>query len=211
MLNPNILRLYAITDRRYLKNIELKEAVEKAILGGVTCIQLREKNISDNELLNLALDIKAVTKKYNIPLIINDNVYLAKEIDADGVHLGADDTEIEKARLLLGNNKIIGGTARTLERALTAEKQGADYLGIGAVFNTTTKAGTTTMTRELSQKINSTVKIPTVAIGGISRDNVIELNGYGVKGIAVVSSIFSGNDILGNTKALLEALNKTDI
>ncbi len=202
MLNPKQLSLYAITDRRWLNNTSLAYAVEQAILGGATFIQLREKNISDEELLRLALDVKRVTDKYDIPFVINDNVYLAKEINADGVHVGADDTSVAEARRILGNNKIVGGTARTLERALRAEEQGADYLGIGAVFATSTKSGTTHMTRELASKINNSVSIPTVAIGGITLDNVGQLSGYGISGIAVVSSIFNSTSITEATKKL---------
>ena len=189
------LRLYAVTDRQWLKNKSLPEAVEEAIKGGVTFVQLREKNTDYEDMKKIAIEVKAVTDRYNIPFVINDNVMLCKEIDADGVHVGADDMSVSEARKILGNDKIIGGTARTLERAIQAYNEGADYLGIGAVFTTTTKAGTTHMTKDLANKINSAVPIPTVAIGGINSENVSSLKGYGVSGIAVVSAIFAQENI----------------
>lgn len=189
------LKLYAVTDRQWLKNKSLAAAVEEAIKGGVTFVQLREKNTDYENMKKIALEVKAVTDKYNIPFVINDNVMLCKEIDADGVHVGADDMSVSEARKILGNSKIIGGTARTLERAIQAYNEGADYLGIGAVFNTTTKEGTTHMTKDLANKINSTIPIPTVAIGGINSENVSQLKGYGVNGIAIVSAIFAQENI----------------
>ena len=189
------LRLYAVTDRQWLKNKSLPEAVEEAIKGGVTFVQLREKNTDYEDMKKIAIEVKAVTDKYNIPFVINDNVMLCKEINADGVHVGADDMSVSEARKILGNDKIIGGTARTLERAIQAYNEGADYLGIGAVFTTTTKEGTTHMTKDLANKINSAVPIPTVAIGGINSENLSQLKGYGVSGIAVVSAIFAQENI----------------
>lgn len=189
------LKLYAVTDRQWLKNKSLAAAVEEAIKGGVTFVQLREKNTDYENMKKIALEVKAVTDKYNIPFVINDNVMLCKEIDADGVHVGADDMSVSEARKILGNSKIIGGTARTLERAIQAYNEGADYLGIGAVFTTTTKEGTTHMTKDLANKINSTIPIPTVAIGGINSENVSQLKGYGVNGIAIVSAIFAQENI----------------
>lgn len=189
------LRLYAVTDRQWLKNKSLPQAVEEAIKGGVTFVQLREKNTDYEDMKKIAIEVKAVTDKYNIPFVINDNVMLCKEIDADGVHVGADDMSVSEARKILGNDKIIGGTARTLERAIQAYNERADYLGIGAVFTTTTKEGTTHMTKDLANKINSAVPIPTVAIGGINSENVSHLKGYGVSGIAVVSAIFAQENI----------------
>lgn len=204
----NSLKLYAITDRRWLKDKSLSQAVEEAIKGGATIIQIREKDTPYAEFKEIAIDIKKVTDKYNIPLIINDNVELCKEIDADGVHIGADDMSVKKAREILGNNKIVGGTARTLERAIKAYNEGADYLGIGAVFNTTTKEGTTHMTRELAQSINAAVNIPTVAIGGINEENAHLLYDYGVSGIAVVSAIFAQKDIGSACQRLIKEVNK---
>ena len=130
--------VYLVTDRDILQSRDLCEAVEESILGGVTVVQLREKYISFEEFVKLGKKLHKITQKYNIPLIINDNVELAKDIDADGVHVGGDDMSVANARKILGNNKIIGATARTYERAVTAVGQGADYLGIGAIFDTST-------------------------------------------------------------------------
>ncbi|MDO4300696.1 MAG: thiamine phosphate synthase [Clostridia bacterium] len=196
------LILYAVTDRQWLKDKTLAQAAEEAIKGGATFIQLREKNASYEEFKKIALEVKAVTDKYNIPFVINDNVKLCMEINADGVHVGADDMSVKKARELLGRDKIVGGTARTLERAIIACNEGADYLGIGAVFNTSTKEGTTHMTKELANAINNKVNIPTVAIGGINRDNISALSGYGVSGAAVVSAIFAQEDITSACREL---------
>lgn len=189
------LRLYAVTDRRGLKDISLAQAVEKAIEGGVTFVQIREKNADYDEFKRVALEVKRVTDRYGIPLVINDNVALCRDINADGVHLGAEDMSPREARKILGEGKIIGATARTLERAVEAYEQGADYLGIGAVFATSTKEGTTHMTKEAARAINAAVDIPTVAIGGINEDNIAQLKGYGISGVAVVSAIFSAEDI----------------
>ena len=205
--NKDMLKLYAITDRQWLKEKTLPRAVEEAIKGGATFIQLREKDTPYDQFKAIAIEVKKITDKYNIPFVINDNVELCKEIDADGVHVGADDMSVKKAREILGENKIVGGTARTLERALKAYNEGADYLGIGAVFNTTTKSGTTRMTKELAQEINKTVNIPTVAIGGINKENASKLKDYGVSGIAVVSAVFAQDNI---TEACKELINTLD-
>lgn len=189
------LKLYAVTDRQWLKGKNLALAVEEAIKGGVTFIQLREKNTDYNEFRRIAMSVKEVTDKYKIPFVINDNVELCREIDADGVHVGADDMSVRNAREILGPDKIVGGTARTLQRALQAFNEGADYLGIGAVFDTSTKSGTTHMTKELAQSINNSIDIPTVAIGGINKNNIISLRDYGISGIAVVSAIFAQENI----------------
>ncbi len=194
-LKSEYLRLYAVTDRQWLKDKTLARAVEEAILGGVTFVQLREKRADFSEFKKIALEVKAVTDKYGIPFVINDNVELCKEIDADGVHVGAEDMSVKKAREILGPNKIIGGTARTLERAVQAYEQGADYLGIGAVFDTNTKSGTTHMSKETAQAINNAVNIPTVAIGGINAGNITALKDYGISGVAVVSAIFACENI----------------
>ena len=141
-------------------------------------------------------------------MIINDNVELAKDIDADGVHVGGDDMSVANARKILGDNKIIGATARTYERAVTAVSQGADYLGIGAMFDTSTKSGTTHMTKELSNKITSYANIPVVGIGGINSENIMSLEGYGIDGVAVVSAIFKSEDIEKSAKIMKEKASK---
>lgn len=207
-LDSKSLLLYAITDRAWLKGKTVAEAVEEAILGGATCIQLREKNLSDEEFLKIAIDVKAVTDKYNIPLIINDNVDIAVKVGADGAHIGQDDEEIKSAREKLGADKIIGLSAATVEEAVQAEQSGADYIGVGAVFNTLTKLDANTVSFETLKEICNTVKIPVVAIGGISKNNALELAGTGIKGISVVSAIFAQNDIKTAASELLELAKK---
>jgi thiamine-phosphate pyrophosphorylase len=207
-LDSKSLLLYAITDRAWLKGKTVAEAVEEAILGGATCIQLREKNLSDEEFLKIAIDVKAVTDKYNIPLIINDNVDVAVKVGADGAHIGQDDEEIKSAREKLGADKIIGLSAATVEEAVQAEQSGADYIGVGAVFNTLTKLDANTVSFETLKEICNTVKIPVVAIGGISKNNALELAGTGIEGISVVSAIFAQSDIKTAASELLELAKK---
>jgi len=199
-------KLYAITDRGWLEEgEELKDAVEQAILGGATIVQLREKSLEYNELKELALCIQEVCNNYNVPFIVNDNVELACEIDADGVHLGAEDMSIKKARSVLGSNKIIGATAKTVEQALLAEKAGANYIGSGAVFGSDTKTDATNLSIDSLNEICNSVSIPVVAIGGINAYNVSALRGSSISGVSVVSGIFARKnktkacrDILGN-------------
>lgn len=205
-LDNKALLLYAITDRTWLKEKTLPEAVEEAILGGATFIQLREKNLGYEEFFKIAGEVKAVTDKYNIPFVINDNVDVAASIDADGVHIGQSDEEIKTAREKLGFNKIIGLSAVTVEDAIKAEQSGADYIGVGAVFNTSTKLDADTVPFETLKEICDAVSIPVVAIGGISKDNVLELIDTGIAGISVVSAIFAQDNI---KSATLELLNLT--
>lgn len=205
-LKENSMMLYAITDRTWLGEKSLPQVVEEAILGGATFIQLREKNLSYDQFLKAAIEVKAVTDKYNVPFVINDNVDIAVEVGADGAHIGQSDEEIRVARAKLGTNKILGLSAGTLEEAIKAEKNGADYLGVGAVFDTSTKLDARTVSFEDLKKICDTVKIPVVAIGGISKDNVFELRGTGIAGISVVSAIFSQDNV---KKAAEELLNLT--
>ncbi len=198
------LLLYAITDRTWLKDQTLSQQVEEALKGGATFIQLREKNLEGDSLLKEAKEIQALCKKYHVPFIINDNVDLAKEIDADGVHVGQSDMEASLARKKLGPDKIVGVTANTVEKALLAQQNGADYLGTGAVFHTGTKADAKDITKETLKAIVDAVDIPVVAIGGITKDNVLELKGTGISGIAVISAIFAQDDIFNATKDLKE-------
>lgn len=199
----NNLCLYAITDRTWLGERTLAQVVEEAILGGATFIQLREKNMEYEEFLKAAIEVKTVTDKYSVPFVINDNVDIAVAVGADGVHIGQSDEEIKIAREKLGSDKIIGLSASTLEEAIKAEQNGADYLGVGAVFNTTTKHNTRTISTEALNEICRTVKIPVVAIGGISKENIHELKGAGIAGISVVSAIFAQDDIKHATCDLL--------
>lgn len=187
--------LYAVTDRHWLKGQTLYEQVEEALKGGATFIQLREKDLTEEEFLEEAKKIQQLCKKYRVPFIINDNVKLAKEIDADGVHVGQSDMETLDVRAQLGEDKIIGVSARTVEQALLAEKHGADYLGVGAVFQTGTKTDAREVEHSVLKEICTKVDIPVVAIGGITQDNVKELSGSGINGVAVISAIFAQKDI----------------
>lgn len=187
--------LYAVTDRHWLKGQTLYEQVEEALKGGATFIQLREKDLTEEEFLEEAKKIQQLCKKYRVPFIINDNVKLAKEIDADGVHVGQSDMEALDVRAQLGEDKIIGVSARTVEQALLAEKHGADYLGVGAVFQTGTKTDAREVEHSVLKEICTKVDIPVVAIGGITQDNVKELSGSGINGVAVISAIFAQKDI----------------
>ena len=191
------LKLYAITDSSWLNGDTLAHQVELAIEGGATIVQLREKNKSGEELKALALEVKNVCDKHNVPFIINDDVELAKEIDADGVHVGQSDTSVENARKILGTDKIIGATAKTVEQAKIASNQGADYLGSGAVFGSTTMKDAIPM---------SSVPIPVVAIGGIDKHNIARLRGTHIAGAAVVSGIFAQPDIKKAAQELSEEL-----
>ena len=187
--------LYAVTDRNWLNGQTLYEQVEEALKGGATFIQLREKDLTEEEFLEEAKKIQQLCKKYRVPFIINDNVKLAKEIDADGVHAGQSDMEALDVRAQLGEDKIIGVSARTVEQALLAEKHGADYLGVGAVFQTGTKTDAREVEHSVLKEICTKVDIPIVAIGGITQDNVKELSGSGINGVAVISAIFAQKDI----------------
>lgn len=202
-MDKNDLLLYAVTDRSWLPEGEtLEEQVEKCLRGGATCIQLREKQLSEEEFLEEARRMKAVCAKYHVPLLINDNVEIALAVDADGVHVGQSDMEAEDVRAKLGPDKIIGVTAKTVEQALLAEKHGADYLGSGAVFGTSTKEDASKMDHQVLKQICQAVQIPVVAIGGITEENVAELAGNGICGVAVVSAIFAKKDIEAATREL---------
>ncbi len=198
--------LYAITDRAWLGGRTLAEAVEQAILGGVSMIQLREKEMNTEELIQSGNEIKTICNKYGVPLIINDNVEAAKKINADGVHLGQDDMPIKEARAILGNNKIIGITAKTVEQAMKAEKDGADYIGSGAVFGTTTKSNAVKMELDTLRAITQSVNIPVTAIGGITAENIDGLCNTGISGVAVVSGIFAQENIKKASETLFEKI-----
>ena len=187
------LLLYAVTDRSWLNGRTLYDQVEEALKGGATFIQLREKNLDTDSFLKEAAEIKELCARYHAPFVINDNVEIAKEINADGVHVGQEDMAAGNARAILGSDKIIGVSAHTVEEAVLAEKNGADYLGVGAAFQTGT-----------IKQICETVNIPVIAIGGITHDNVMELAGSGICGIAVVSAIFAAEDITKATRELKE-------
>lgn len=189
------LCLYAVTDRHWLKNESLSSVVEKAIKGGTTFVQLREKNCGDEEFLRIAFEVKDVCKKYGVPFVINDNVKVAAECGADGVHVGQSDMNAVNVREIVGEDAILGVSAQTVEQALLAEKQGADYLGVGAVFATSSKDDADSVSREMLKAICDAVKIPVVAIGGINLSNVGELSGTGICGVSVISAIFGADDV----------------
>lgn len=194
-VNRESMRLYAVTDRSWLNGSSVAEQVEKAIKGGATFIQLREKNLSFDEFVREAKAIKVITDRYKIPFVINDNVDVAVAVDSDGVHVGQGDEGILEARKRLGNNKIIGVSTHNLKEALEAERSGADYLGVGAIYTTSTKSDANAVSCIELENICSNVKIPVVAIGGISKNNIIELKGTNISGVAVISAIFAEENI----------------
>ena len=187
--------LYAVTDRAWTGKQTLAEQVEESLKGGVTCLQLREKHIEEAAFLAEAEQIKCLCKNYGVPFIINDSVSVALKCGADGVHIGQEDMDAAEARKLLGSDKILGVSAQTVEQAIKAERDGADYLGVGAVFPTSTKTDAADVPRETLAAICSAVKIPVVAIGGINEGNIESLAGTGIAGIAVVSAIYAAEDI----------------
>ena len=196
------MRLYAVTDRSWLGDKKLADQVKECLEGGVTFLQLREKKLDEGAFYEEALEIKKLCKEKGVPFIINDNVDVALRCDADGVHVGQSDMEAQDVRAKLGADKIIGVSARTVEQAVKAEKMGADYLGVGAVFSTSTKLDAREVSWETLKEICETVSIPVVAIGGITADNLSQLAGTGVDGVAVVSAIFAQKDIKAATENL---------
>ena len=196
------LLLYAVTDRSWLGEQTLYEQVEEALKGGATFIQLREKELDDEAFLAEAIEIQALCRKYNVPFVINDNVEIARKINADGVHVGQSDMEAGNVREILGKDKILGVSAQTVAQAVLAEQRGADYLGVGAVFHTGSKADAEDVSHETLKRICAAVNIPVVAIGGIGKRNVLELKGSGICGIAVISAIFAADDIQRATAEL---------
>lgn len=196
------LLLYAVTDRHWLKDETLENQVEKALQGGATFLQLREKSLDDDIFLAEAKEIQKLCKKYQVPFVINDNVDIALAIDADGVHVGQSDMEALDVRKRLGPDKIIGVSAQNVQQALLAQKHGADYLGVGAVFPTGSKDDAEDVSFETLKAICQAVDIPVIAIGGITKENVLELKGSGICGIAVISAIFAQKDIKAATKEL---------
>lgn len=198
--------LYAITDKTWLGNNTIYEQVEKALKGGITMLQLRDKSASYDELKEEAILLKELCDRYRIPLIINDNVELAKEIDCAGVHVGQKDMDVSKAREILGENKIIGVSARNAAQAIEAMEHGASYIGSGAVFGTNTKNDASKLELEVLKEICNSVNIPVVAIGGINKDNIELLNGSGVSGVAIISGIFASEDIEQSTICLKELI-----
>lgn len=200
------LLLYAVTDRRWLGGRRLADQVEEALKGGATFVQLREKDLDEERFLEEAREIKELCGRYQVPFVINDNVDIAQAVDADGVHVGQSDMEAGDVRARLGQDKIIGVSAQTVEQALLAESCGADYLGVGAVFATGSKADASEVDHETVKAICQAVHIPVIAIGGITGENVGALTGTGVCGVAVISAIFAQEDVEEGTRKLKEAV-----
>lgn len=190
-----MLRLYAVTDRAWVGKLTLPQQVEAALKGGATCVQLREKNLADSSILEEARVISALCKQYRVPFILNDNVALAAQCGADGVHLGQEDMDPAQARRILGPDAIIGVSAHNVAEAKAAVAAGADYLGCGAMFATTTKTNVTALPKETLRAICAAVGVPVVAIGGISKQNLLSLAHCGEAGVALVSAIFAAEDI----------------
>lgn len=189
-ISKETMLLYGVTDRGNLHGKTLLMQVEESLKGGVTLVQLREKHLSFQEFLEEAKEMKELCHKYGVPLLINDNVEICIESGADGVHVGQKDMEAGAVREKLGKDKIIGVSARTVEQAMAAQNAGADYLGVGAVFSTSTKEDAKPLDHEILKAITKAVDIPVVAIGGISSENVSQLKGTGIDGVAVVSAIY---------------------
>ena len=198
------LLLYAVTDRHWLDGRTIDEVVRESLEGGVTFLQLREKELDDETFFEEAVRIKKMAREYNVPFVINDNVDIAVKMDADGVHVGQSDMQADDVRALIGPDKILGVSAQTVEQALMAQEKGADYLGVGAVFPTGSKDDADEVSFETLKDICDAVSIPVVAIGGITCENTSELKGSGICGIAVISAIYAQKDI----KAASEQLKK---
>ena len=193
--DKEMMRLYAVTDRAWTGRQSLYEQVESALKGGVTCVQLREKELDDDAFLREAMEISALCRQYGVPLFINDNVDVARACHADGIHVGQSDMEAGQVRQLVGKDMMIGVSVHSVEEALAAVRNGADCLGVGAMFSTSTKTDADVLPMETLRAICNAVEIPVVAIGGISRDNLLQLSGTGVDGVALVSAIFGAGDI----------------
>ena len=201
------LLLYAVTDRAWLGGRTLAEQVSDAIDGGATIVQLREKSMPRDELVAEAREIRALCHSRGIPFIINDDAELARLVSADGVHVGLDDLDIAAAREIIGEKGIIGASAHSVEEALAAERAGADYLGVGAVFGSSTKTNARPLALETLRDITAAVSIPVVAIGGVTRSNLPRLADSGIAGAALVSAIFAAADIKAECQALCEVLH----
>ncbi len=201
-VTPETLRLYAVTDRAWLHGRTLESQVEQAILGGATIVQLREKHLTGQALLAQAQALCALCRRYGVPFLVNDDVALALAVGADGVHVGQEDMAAEQARALLGPGKIIGVSAHSVAQAVAAQRAGADYLGCGAAFVTGTKTDARPIPRETLQAVTAAVRIPVVAIGGITRGNLPPLQGSGLAGAAVVSALFAQEDVRNAAREL---------
>ena len=205
-LDRKSLLLYGVTDRKWLNGRTLTEVVKESLEGGATMIQLREKNLAEGPFLEEAKELQALCREYKVPFIVNDNVDIALEMDADGIHVGQSDMEAGMVREKLGPEKILGVSAQTVEQAVLAEKRGADYLGVGAVFPTGSKDDAVEVDFDTLKAICEAVTIPVVAIGGITRDNVTQLSGSGICGVAVISALYAQEDITASTGILRDKI-----
>lgn len=203
-----MLRLYGITDRTWLEGRDLIDVTAEALDAGVTCIQLREKDASAEEEERLAIAIQELCRKADVPFIVNDNVELAARIGADGVHVGQEDCSCIEARRLMGEDAIVGVSAGSVEEALKAQADGADYLGVGAMYHTATKPEAADLTVEQLAEICETVDIPVVAIGGLNKQTISSLAGGGIAGVSVVSAIFAAKDVPAAVAELLAEVDK---
>ena len=194
--------LYAVTDRAWVGKQSLYEQVESALQGGATCVQLREKELDDEAFLNEAIEISALCKQYGVPFFINDNVEIAIKCHADGIHVGQEDMEAAQVRQRVGDDMIIGVSVHSVEEALEAVRNGADCLGVGAMFSTSTKTDVNVLPKETLRDICAAVDIPVVAIGGIGKSNISQLASTGVDGVALVSAIFAADDIESECRLL---------
>ena len=206
-LDKKYMHLYAVTDRAWTGNKTLYEQIKEALENGVTCVQLREKNLDEASFIEEAKKICVLCRQYNTPFIVNDNVNVAIASNADGIHIGQDDMGLKDVRKIVGENMIIGISAHTVEEAKFAQENGADYIGIGAVFETSTKNDVDVIPYEKVKSICDAVDIPKVAIGGINAENILKLKGSGIDGVAVVSAIFGAKDIGKATKELYTLAN----
>nr|WP_325179608.1 thiamine phosphate synthase [uncultured Oscillibacter sp.] len=197
------MRLYAVTDRAWLGSRTLCEQVEAALKGGVTCVQLREKELEEAAFLREARELSALCRRYGVPFLVNDNVDIALASGADGVHVGQEDMDPAQVRLRAGKDMLLGVSVHTVEEAREAVRKGADYLGVGAMFPTGTKADAERVPRQILRDICAAVDVPVVAIGGLNRESIPRLSGSGVDGVALVSAIFSAEDIEGACRELL--------
>ena len=197
-----MMRLYAVTDRAWVRKQSLYEQVEAALKGGASCVQLREKELNGEDFLREALELSTLCKRYRVPFFINDNVDVAIRCHADGIHVGQEDMQAAQVRQRVGPDMMIGVSVHSVAEALEAVRNGADCLGAGAVFATSTKTDVQTMPRETLRAICQAVNIPVVAIGGINKENIAALSGTGVDGVALVSAIFGADDIEGACREL---------
>ncbi len=197
------LSLYLVTDRRWLGTRKLVDVVRECLEGGVSFVQLREKDLPYENFLKLARELKELCGEYRVPFVINDNVKLAKELDTDGVHIGQDDMAYEEARKILGPGKIIGVSCGNLAEAIKAKDQGADYIGVGSIFPTRSKEDAEYVTREVLEEIGSRLDIPIVGIGGINKDNLLDLKGLRLDGVSIISGILAQEDVKKSSRELL--------